>query len=59
MLMNLPLMGMSMSDLFGIDVATVIFLILRINFTKIHMDSKVFLSMTLLGKMFSLVKRFH
>ena len=59
MLMNLPLMSMSMSDLFGINVATVISLILLINFAKIHIDSEFFLSMTLLGKMLILVKRFH
>ena len=60
MLINLPLVSLSMSDILGIDVVTVIFLVLRINFAKTHTDSKVVLSMTLLfGKMFSLVKRFH
>ena len=60
MLINLPLVSLSMSDVLGIDVVTVIFLVLRINFAKTHTDSKVVLSMTLLfGKMFSLVKRFH
>ena len=34
--------------------------ILRINFAKIHTDSEVVLSITLLfGRMLSLVKRFH
>ena len=49
-----------MSDILEIDVATVIFLVLRINFVKIHTNSKAILSMTLLfGRIFSLVKRFH
>ena len=60
MLMNLPLMSLSMSDIFGIYVAIVISSILHINFTKIHSTSEVVLSMTLLfGRMLSLVKRFH
>ena len=60
MLMNLPLVSLSMSDILRIDVATVISPIVRINFDKIHMDSEVVLSMILLfGRMFSLVKRFH
>ena len=44
--MNLSLVSLSMSDILGIDVATVIFPILHINFTKIHTDSEVILSMT-------------
>ena len=60
MLMNLPLVSLSMSDILKIDVAIVISFVLRINFTKIHADSEVVISMTLLlDKMFSLVKRFH
>ena len=38
MLVDLSLMSLSMSDVFGIDVATIISSILRINFTKIHTD---------------------
>ena len=34
MLMNLPLVSMSMPDIFEIDVATVIFSAFHINFTK-------------------------
>ena len=37
-----------MSDIFGTDVAIVISPVLRINFAKIHTDSKVILSNTLL-----------
>ena len=60
MLMNLPLVSLSMLDILEIDVTTVISLILCINFTKIHTDSEVVLSMTLLfGRMHSLVKIFH
>ena len=61
MLMNLYLVNMSMLDIFfRVDAVTVISLILRINFAKIHIDSEVFVSMTLLFcKMFSLVKIFH
>ena len=60
MLMNLPLVSLSMLDIFEIDVATVISPVLRINFAKIHTDSEVVLSMTLLfSTMLSLVKRFH
>ena len=56
MLINLPLASLSMS----IDVATIISLILRIYFTKIHMDSEVVISMPLLfGRMLNLMKRFH
>ena len=46
MFMNLPLVSLSMLDIFGIDATTVISLVLRINFTKIHTDSEVVLSMT-------------
>ena len=60
MLKNLPLVSLSMLDIFGIDVATIISLFLRINFAKIHMDSEIVLSMILLfGIMLSLVKRFY
>ena len=60
MLMYLHLASLSMSDIFGIHIATVISLILRINFAKIHTYSKIILSITLLfGRMLSLVKRFH
>ena len=53
-------MSLSISDILGIDVATVISLILRVNFAKIYTDSEVVLLMTLLfGTMLSLVKRFH
>ena len=46
MLMNLPLVGLSMSNILEIDVATFISHVLHINFAKIHMDSEVILSMT-------------
>ena len=60
MLMNFSLMSLSMLDIIRIDVATVISPVLRINFVKIHTNSEVVLSMTLLfGRIFSLVKRFH
>ena len=60
MFMNLSLMSMIMSDIFGIYVAIVISPNLDINFAKIHTNSEVVLSMTLLfGRMLSLVKRFH
>ena len=60
MLMNLPLLSLNMSKILEINVATVISPILRINFAKIHTDSEVVLSITLLFiRMFSLVKRFH
>ena len=42
----LPLVSLSMSDIFEIDVVTVISPVLRINFAKIHTDSEVVLSMT-------------
>ena len=44
MLMNLPLASLSISNILGINVATVIFPILNINFTKIHTDSEVIIS---------------
>ena len=60
MLMNLPLVSLSILDILEIDVKTVIFPVLYINFTKIHKDSEVVLSMTLLfGMVFNLMKRFH
>ena len=60
MLKNLPLVSLSLSGIFGIDAAIIISPILCINFSKIHTDSEVFLSMTLLfGRMVSLVKKFH
>ena len=60
MLINLHLVSMSMSDILGIYIVTVIFLVLRINFAKIHTDSEVIISMTLLfGRIFSFVKIFH
>ena len=58
--MNLPLVSLSMSDIFGIDVVTVIYLVLHIDYAKIHTDNEVVLSMILLfGRMLSLVKIFH
>ena len=61
MLKNLSLVSMSMLDsFFGIDIATLISPVLRINFAKIHMDSEVVLSITLLfDRMLSLMKIFH
>ena len=60
MLMNLHLASLSMSDILGIDVAIVIFPVLRINFAEIYPDNEVVISMTLLfGRMLILVKRFH
>ena len=60
MLINLSLVSLSMSDIFGIDATTVISPILHINFAKIHTNSEMVISMILLfGKMLSLVKRFH
>ena len=56
MLKNLSLLSLSMLDIFRIDVATVISTVLHINFSKIHTDSEVILSITLLfGRMLSLV----
>ena len=60
MLVDLPLISLSMSNILGIDVGTVNSPVLHINFAKIHMDSEFVLSMTLLfSRMLSLVKRFH
>ena len=51
---------MSMSDILEIDVAIVISFVLLINFAKIHTNSKVVLTMTLLfGRKFCLMKIFH
>ena len=46
MLMNLSFVSLSMSDIFGIDVVTVISPVLHINFAKIHTESEVVLLMT-------------
>ena len=46
MVKNLPLMSLSILDIFVMDAITVISLVLRINFVKIHMDSEVVLLMT-------------
>ena len=46
MVKNLPLMSLSILDIFVMDAITVISLVLRINFAKIHMDSEVVLLMT-------------
>ena len=46
MLINLPFVSLSISDILKIDVTTVISLILRINFVKIHTNSEVVISMT-------------
>ena len=60
MLMNLPLMSLSMLNILEIDVAIVIFFVLRINFTKIHTNSEVILSMTLLfNRILSFMKIFN
>ena len=60
MLMNLPLMSMSMLDIFGINIVTIIYLVLCINFAKIYTDSEIVLSTTLLfDMMLSLMKIFH
>ena len=48
MLMNSLLVSLSILDILGINVTTVISLVLHINFVKIHIDSEVVLSMTLL-----------
>ena len=57
MLMNLPLVSLSISNIIKIDVTTVISPVLRINFAKIIPDNEVVISMTLLFcRMFSLVK---
>ena len=45
---------------FGIDVVIVISPVFLTNFAKIHTDSEIVLSITLLfGRMFCLVKKFH
>ena len=44
--MNLLLVSLSISDILGIDFATIISPVLRIKFAKIHTDSEVVLSMT-------------
>ena len=60
MLINLPPVSLSMWDILGINVATFFSPVLHINFAKIHRDSEVVLSITLLfSRMLSLVKRFH
>ena len=46
MLYELALVSLGMSNILGIDVATIISLILSINFARIHTDSEVVLSMT-------------
>ena len=48
MLKNLPLVSLNVSDIFGIYAITVISPVLNINFAKIHTDSEVVISMTLL-----------
>ena len=60
MLMNMPLMSLSMSDILEIDVATIISPVLRNNFAKIHTNSELVLLMTLLfSRTLILVKIFH
>ena len=60
MFVNLPLMSLSMSDIYGIDVVTVIYPVLRINFAKIHTAIDVVILITLLfGIMFRLMNLFH
>ena len=60
MFMNLPLISLSMLNILEIDIAIVISSVLHINFSKIHTDSEVVLSMTLLfSRRLSLVKRFN
>ena len=61
MLVDLPFVSLSMSYIFfEIDVAIVISPVLCINFAKIHANSEVILSMTLLfSRMLSLMKKFH
>ena len=60
MFTNLLFVSMSMSNIFGIDTAIVSSPVLSINFTKIHTDNEVVLSMiSLFGRMLSLVKRFY
>ena len=60
MLKNLYLVSLNMSNILEIDVTIVISFVLRFNFAKIHTDSEVVLSMTLLfGRILSFVKIFH
>ena len=60
MLRNLSFVSLSMSNIFGIDVETVISPVLHIKFTKIHTNSEIVLSITLLFcRILSLVKKFH
>ena len=60
MLMNLPLVSLSMSDIFGIDTATILSSVLHISFVKIHTNSEVVITMTLLfSRMLSLMKIFY
>ena len=60
MLMNLSLVTLSISDIFEINVVTVISLILRINFVKIHTNNEVVIFISLLfSRMFNLMKKFH
>ena len=47
MLVKLPIVSLSLSDIFGIDDITIISPILYINFAKIHTDSEVVISITL------------
>ena len=57
---NLPRKFEYVGYFFGINVTTIIYLVLRINFVKIYTDSEIVISMTLLfSRMLSLVKRFH
>ena len=46
MVLNLPHVSMSMSNIFGIDAVTVISPVLNINFAKIHTNSEVVILMT-------------
>ena len=60
MLMNLSLVSLSMSYIFWNDVTNVISPIWYINFAKIHANSEIILSITLLfDKILSLVKIFQ
>ena len=59
MLINLPLLSLSMSGILGIDVTIVIYPILHINFSKIPTNSEVVLLITLLfDRMLNLVRDF-
>ena len=60
MLMNLLLVSLSMLNIFRIDAAIVIFLVLCINFAKINTNNELVFSITLLfSMMLSLVNIFH